>query len=204
MKKILQPFVLVLVLAGLASGLGCLGGSRAMQVVYAINPAIGLKPYTVFLVVNDRRSLQDLLGPAARDQGLFTELRNDRFDLKVKLPDGSEVTMTNLTTSAAVREAVSRRLSSRQVVVTAQRSAAQLTVEVDIRNLNINVVDSDLVATADLAAKVYRDPGSFVSSETAVTAKRLKLIGGLGGDRVLSEALTQAVNDLDFSAINNY
>ena len=199
MKKSLQAAALVLALAAAA----CLG-SRSMQVVYTINQAAGLKPYTVYLVVNDRRPFQDLLGPAARDQDLFPELRDDRFDLKVKIPDGSEVTMTNLPAPTAVREAVSRRLSARKVVVTAQRSAAQLTVEIDIRNLSLNVVDGDLVAAAELSAKIYRDPGTFSSSETSVTAKRLKLIGGIGGDKVMSEALTQAVNDLDFSAVNKY
>ncbi|MDR3037848.1 MAG: hypothetical protein LBV21_00910 [Candidatus Adiutrix sp.] len=181
----------------------CLG-AKSMRVVYDISPAAALKNYTVYLVVNDRRSIQDLVGPAARDQGLFPELRNDRFDLRIKIPDGSEVTMTNLPTAAAVREAVSRRLATRNVIVTAQRQAAQLTVEVDIRTFNLNVAEGDLLATVALSAKVYRDAGTFTGSDTQVISNRLKLIGGLGGDKVLSEALTQAINDLDFSAINNY
>ncbi|MCL2028839.1 MAG: ABC-type transport auxiliary lipoprotein family protein [Deltaproteobacteria bacterium] len=191
---------LILALAILTA---CLG-SKSTQVVYTVNPAIALKNYTVYLVVNDRRALQDLVGPAARDQGLFKELRADRFDLRIKLPDGSEVTMTNLATQEAVKEAVSRRLTSRKVAVTAQRPAAQLTVEVDIRTFNIDVSGGDLVATVNLSARIYRDASAVTSSDTQVTSNRRKLLGGLGGDTVLSEALTQAVNDLDFSAINNY
>ena len=192
--------LLILPLAVLAA---CLG-AKSMLVVYTINPAAALKKYIVYLVVNDRRAIQDLVGPAARDQGLFQELRSDRFDLKIKIPDGSEVTMTNLPTQVAVREAVSRRLGARGVVVTAQRSAAQLTVEVDIRTFSLDVADGDLLAKVNLAAKIYRDVSAVTRADTQVTSNRLKLLGGIGGDKVLSEALTQAVNDLDFSAINNF
>jgi hypothetical protein len=181
----------------------CLG-AKSMQVVYTVNPAAALKNYTVFLAVNDRRAVQDLVGPAARGQGLFPELQADRFDLKIKIPNGSEVTMTNLPTLDAVREAVSRRLTARSVIVTAQRLAAQLTVEVDIRNFNLDVAGGDLMATVSLMARIYRDASAVTTSETLVTSNRLKLLGGMGGDKVLSEALTQAVNDLDFTAINNY
>ena len=181
----------------------CLG-SKSTQVVYTMSPAAALKNYTVFLVVNDRRAIQDLVGPNARDQGIFQELRADRFDLKIKLPDGSEVTMTNMGTRAAVQEAVSRRLAARNVVVTAQRAAAQLTVEIDIRTFSIDVTSGDLMATVNLGAKIYRDASKATNSDTLVTSSRMKLLGGMGGGRVLSEALTQAVNDLDFSDINNY
>ena len=181
----------------------CLG-AKSMQVVYTINPAAALKDYTVFLMVNDHRSIQDLVGPAARDQGLFPELQADRFDLKIKIPDGSEVTMTNLPTTLAVREAVSRRLTARGVIVTAQRPAAQLTVEIDIRTFSLDVSAGDLMAKVGLTAKIYRDASAVTTSEAHVTSNRLKLLGSMGGDKVLSEALTQAVNDLDFTAINKY
>jgi hypothetical protein len=175
-----------------------------MQVTYTISPAAALKNYTVHLVVNDQRAIQDLVGPAARERGLFPELRADRFDLRIKIPDGSQVTMTNLLTRDAVREAVSRRLAARNVVVTAQRPAAQLTVEIDIRTFSIDLSAGDLMATVALNAKIYRDASAVTTSDTLVTSNRVRLLGGMGGDRVLSEALTQAVNDLDFSAINNY
>jgi len=198
MKKKLAA--LALALAFLAA---CLA-SKSMRVVYTIEPAAPLKNYTLFLVVNDGRAISDLVGPAARDRGLFQELRADRFDLRIIIPDGSEVIMTNLPTAAAVKEAVSRRLAGRGLIVTAQRSAAQLTAEVDIRAFNLDVADGDLMATVSLSVKIYRDPSAMTSSDTHVVSNRLKLLGGLGGDKVLSEALTRAVNDLDFSAVNRY
>jgi uncharacterized lipoprotein YajG len=175
-----------------------------MQVVYTVDPAAALKNYTVFLVVNDQRAIQDLVGPAARDQGLFQELRADRFDLKIKIPDGYEVTMTRQPTVSAVREAVSRRLTARNVIVTAQRAAAQLTTEIDIRAFSIDVAEGDLAATVSLTARIYRDASAGTTSAAHAISSRLKLLGGMGGEKVLSEALTKAVNDLDFSAVNNY
>jgi len=199
MRKI-RAAALVLAAALLAA---CLA-AKSMRVVYTIEPAAALKNYTVFLVVNDSRAIQDLVGPAARDQGLFPELRADRFDLRIIIPDGSEVTMTNLPTRSAVWEAVSRRLAGRGPIVTAQRPAAQLTAEVDIRAFNLDVAEGDLMATVSLAVKIYRDASAVTTSETQVVSNRLRLLGGMGGDKVLSEALTRAVNDLDFSAVNRY
>jgi len=200
MTNFARAAALVLALTVLAA---CLA-AKSMRVVYTIEPAAPLKNYTIYLVVNDRRAMQDLVGPAARDRGLFPELRADRFDLRIIIPDGSEVTMTNLPTAVAVREAVSRRLAGRGLIVTAQRPAAQLTAEVDIRAFNIDVVDGDLAARVDLSVKIYRDLSAVTSSDTNVIANRLRLPGGLGGDKVLGEALTRAVNDLDFSAVNRY
>ncbi|MDR2934617.1 MAG: hypothetical protein LBV70_01845 [Candidatus Adiutrix sp.] len=200
MLKRTRAVALVLALAVLSA---CLG-SKAMRVVYTIEPGAAFKNYVIFLVVNDRRAFQSLVGPAAQDRGLFPELRADRFDLKIRIPDGSEVTMTNLPVAAAVREAVGRRLTSRNLIVTAQRPAAQLTVEIDIRSFDLDMAEGDLLATVSLSAKIYRDASAVTTSDVHVISNRLKLLGGMGGDRILSEALTQAVNDLDFSAVNSY
>lgn len=179
-------------------------GSKAMEVTYTVRSATGLKDYTVYLVVNDKRSSNDLIGPAARDKGLFEELRAGRFDLKVTMPNGSAVTMTNLSATEAVREAASRRLQSQGVTTTSQRSAAHLTVEVNIDQMNIDSIGTDLVATVGLSTAIYRDASGVSKSNTRATSNRMKLIGGTGGASVLSEALSQAMNDLDFSGINRF
>lgn len=179
-------------------------GSKAMEVTYTVRSAAGLKDYTVYLVVNDKRSSNDLIGPAARDKGLFEELRAGRFDLKVTMPNGSAVTMTNLSATDAVLEAASRRLQSQGVTATNQRAAAHLTVEVNIDQMNIDAVGSDLVATVGLSTVIYRDASGVSKSNTRATSNRMKLIGGTGGASVLSEALSQAMNDLDFSGINRF
>jgi len=200
MKRLLKGLALILPLAFLAA---CVG-AKAMEVTYTVRSSAALKNYTVYLVVNDQRGIDDLVGPLARERGLFEELRSGRFDLKVNLPGGSQVTMTNLTAVEAVREAASRRLQSLGVTTTGQRSAAQLTVEVNIEQMNIDLAGGDLLATVALNTMVYRDQSSVAKSNARATSNRMKLIGGAGGASVLSEALSQALNDLDFSSINKF
>ncbi|MDR0881262.1 MAG: hypothetical protein LBP55_01765 [Candidatus Adiutrix sp.] len=181
----------------------CIGG-KAMEVTYTVRSAAVLKDYTIFLVVNDKRSTNDLVGPAAREKGLFEELKGGRFDLKVTQPNGSTVIETNLAAPEAVQVATSRRLQSQGVTATNLRAAAQLTMEVNIEQMNIDLSGSDLVATVALSTAIYRDATGVAKSNTTATANRMKIIGGTGGATVLSEALSQALNDLDFSGVNRF
>ncbi len=179
-------------------------GAKAMEVTYTLRSGVSLKNYTVYLVVNDQRKYQELIGPEARERGLFEELRGGRFDLKIDMPNGSRVTMTNLTPQEAVLEAAGRKLSAHGVNVTNQRANAQLTVEVNIEQMVIDTEGSDLVARVFLNSLVYRDASAVSKSSSGATSNRIKLIGGTGGATVLSEALSQAMNDLDLSGINKF
>ncbi|UQZ89098.1 hypothetical protein C4J81_07765 [Deltaproteobacteria bacterium Smac51] len=179
-------------------------GAKAMEVTYTLRSGVSLKDYTVYLVVNDQRKYQELVGPEARERGLFEELRGGRFDLKIDMPNGSKVTMTNLTPVEAVRESVSRKLATQGASTTNQRASAHLTVEITIEQMNIDTEGSDLVARVFLNSQVYRDASAVSKSSSGATSNRIKLIGGTGGASVLSEALSQALNDLDLSGINKY
>ncbi len=183
----------------------CFIKAKPMQVTYTIRSSTALKDYTVYLLVNDRRSSSSLVGAKAKDKDLFPELAGGRFDLKIRLDGGQNVaTLSNLTAVEAVREAVSRRLANQGVSSTSHRAAAHLTVEVNIEQMLIDLYDGDLVARVSLSNEVYRDSSSVAKSSTAAVSNRMKLIGGTGGATVLSEALSQAVNDLDFSSINRF
>lgn len=177
---------------------------KAMEVTYTMRPGVSLKNYTVYLVVNDQRKYQELVGPEARERGLFEELRGGTFDLKVDMPNGSQVTMTGLTPAEALREAAGRKLQTQGVRTTDQRANAQLTMEINIEQMNIDTEGSDLVARVFLNSLVYRDSSSVSKSSAGATSNRIKLIGGAGGATVLSQALTQALNDLDLSGVNKF
>lgn len=181
-------------------------GARAMEVTYTMRSGASLKnDYTVYLVVNDQRKYQELVGPEARERGLFEELRGGTFDLKVDMPTGSRVTMTGLSPVEAVREAVTRKLNNQGVQnISGQRVGAQLTVEINIEQMIIDTEGSDLVARVFLNSLVYHDSSAVAKSSSGATSNRIKLIGGAGGATVLSQALTQALNDLDLSGINKF
>ncbi len=179
-------------------------GAKAMEVTYTLRSGVSLKDYTVYLVVNDQRKHQELIGPEARERGLFEELRGGTFDLKVDMPNGSKVTMTGLTPQEAVREAVTRKLMSQGVNVASQRANAHLTAEINIEQMIIDSEGNDLVARVFLNSLIYRDSSAVSKSSAGATSNRIRLIGGTGGATVLSEALSQALNDLDLSGINKF
>jgi len=200
MKKMIRGAALVLPLILLAA---CVG-AKPMEVTYNVRTNTAMKEYTVYLVVNDRRGGDSLVGPAAMEKNLFPELRGGRFDLRVNMPNGNRVILTNLSTVEAVREAAGRRLQSQNVTTTSQRSAAHLTMEINIDEMNIDLADGDLVATVALSSATYRDASGVAKSNTRVSSNRMRLIGGAGGATVLSEALSQALNDLDLSGVNKF
>ena len=200
MKRFAKGLALILPLVLLTA---CIGG-KAMEVTYNVRASSVLKDYTVYLVVNDLRPTKTLIGPAANEKGLFEELKSGRFDLKINMPAGSQVTMTNLSVIDAVKESASRRLQAQGVTATNQRAAAHLTVEINIHQMDIDLVNNDLLATVNLESQIYRDESATTRSNAKATSNRMKLIGGTGGATVLSDALSQAMNDLDFSGINKY
>ncbi|MDR1922566.1 MAG: hypothetical protein LBS31_12630 [Candidatus Adiutrix sp.] len=179
-------------------------GNKAMEVTYNVRPAAALKNFTVLLQVSDQRHIKDLVGPAAKAQGLFQELGGGRFDLKINMPNGAKITMTGLNVEEAVREAVTRKLQTQGVAVAGQRAQAHLTMEIDIDQMAIDVENGDLTARISLTSRIFRDQTAVSKSQAGAAANRIKLIGGAGGATVLSDALSQAINELDLSGINNF
>ncbi len=200
MKRLFKGLALLLPLVLLSA---CLG-AKSMEVTYTVRSGMALKDYTVFLVVNDRRPIDSLIGATAQERGLFEELRNGRFNLKVAMPNGQKVSITGRTATEAGRESAGRRRQALGVTATNQRSAAHLTVEINIEQMEIDLHGSDLVATVGLSSLIYRDQTSVAKSNTRASSNRMRLIGGTGGATVLSEALTQAMNDLDLSGVNKF
>jgi hypothetical protein len=77
-------------------------------------------------------------------------------------------------------------------------------MEINIDEMNIDLVDGDLAATVGLSSSTYRDASAMAKSNTRVTSTRMRLLGGAGGATGLSEALSQAMNDLDLSGVNKF
>ncbi|MGL4208665.1 MAG: hypothetical protein ACRCTY_04690 [Candidatus Adiutrix sp.] len=179
-------------------------GQKNMELTYNVRQTSPLKNFTVYLVVNDLRTNQSLVGNGARNQGLFKELYGGHFDLRINMPNGSKITMTSLTATQAVWESISRRLQAQGVNATTHRAQAHLTMEINIEQMNIDVQQGDLVAQVHLASRIFRDENAVHTSHARATSNRIKLIGGTGGTTVLSDALSQAVNELDLNALNKF
>ena len=200
MKHYLRKFILILPLIVIS---GCLMAQN-MELVYTVTPTGKLRKATVYLVVNDKRTVTDMVGAEAKEEGLFRELNKGTVGLHITMPNGSKVIMTNMSIIEAVREAASRKLISQGVTSTSVKSEGQITVEINIDEFNINLVDGELVATVALSSDIYKDIETVAKSTARTVSNRMQLLGGTGGATVLSDSLTQCMNDLDLGGINNF
>ncbi|MDR1041116.1 MAG: hypothetical protein LBR80_13325 [Deltaproteobacteria bacterium] len=181
------------------------GGPKRLGLSFSPSPGALLNPGTVQLVVTDARALKSLIGPEALNRDLFKGSRNGLVDFKIVLPTGETVSRSMMTVEAAVYEAVRERLRLQGITAQSGTSGAKARVTVHIVDMAIDVSGSDLTSHVRLEAVIDR-PGLVTVTRTTVDAdaSRRKLIGDMGGADSLSEAITLAVNRLDFSGINRF
>ncbi|MDR0549598.1 MAG: hypothetical protein LBI10_09370 [Deltaproteobacteria bacterium] len=192
-------FKIFLLLAFLS---GCGGGARIMA-VYEVQAGPALTPGTVQLLVQDRSG--DFLGPEALAQDLFKASQNGHFDLTAKNPDGTQIALSDLTVAKLVWEAVRRSLALGGVTAITGTSGAKARVVVTVEELTLEKSGREVVAKVSLSANIDR-PGLPNSYQTRGRgqASRTHLFGDQGGAGAVSEALSVALNNLNFSGLNNF
>ena len=184
----------------------CIGSSKRLTLNYSPEAGgAGLNPGNVFLVVSDQRPSKSIVGPGAQEKNLFRGSRDGQVDLSVALPTGQKVNRSQLSVTETVFEAVRERL--RLLGVTANPNNINAKARV-----TINIVDFVLDAEGTNAKAHVRLEGVIEGPDMLRTnriwaeadSSNFKLIGDMGGDKSLGEALTLAVNRLNFSSLNNY
>ena len=185
---------------------GCLGGSKRLTITYAPQSADSrLTPGNVFLVVNDARSNRSLVGPSALDKDLFKGSQNGQVDLSVALPTGQTIARSQLTVEQAVYEAVRERLRVLGITGAPSNVGAKARVTINIADFVLDAQGTDAVAHVRLEAVIEGpDMQRTIRSWAEADSTKFKLVGDMGGAGSLSEALTLAVNRLNFSGLNNY
>ncbi|MDR2349936.1 MAG: hypothetical protein LBF41_04830 [Deltaproteobacteria bacterium] len=197
---------ILLVLAGALLIGSCGGGAKRLNLEF--NPVAGtttVNPGTVKLVVVDDRSDKSLVGPGALAKDLFKGSQNGVVDLEVTLPTGQKIARSVLTAEQAVFEAVKERLNVLGIRADSGGEGAKASVTVSIIRCDVDLVDSEVVARVRLES-VVTSPGHPVTSRfwAEADSSRRKLIGDMGGAEALSEALTLAVNRLNFQSLDQY
>lgn len=183
----------------------CLGGSSRLGLSFSPSPGAQLSRAAVQLVVVDGRQSKNLVGPEAMNRDLFTGSQSGLVDFKVSLPTGETISRSMLTIEAAVFEAVSERLKLQGITAQTGTNGAKARVTVNIVDLSIDLKGSDLASHVRLDAVMDR-PGMdlVVRSSAEADASRRKLVGDMGGADSLSEAITLAVNRVDFSGLDRF
>jgi hypothetical protein len=183
---------------------GCAKSQRILA-VYDMQPGRALNPGTVQLLVQDRRNSPELIGPGARAKDLFSASQGGQLDLTTKAPSGSQTSLSQLGTSQAVWEAIRQNLAVMGIRAITGTDGAKARVAVTIESLVLELNGREVVARVSLQANIDR-PGLPNSYQTRGfgQSNRTHLFGDQGGSEALSEALSMALNNLDFSGLNNF
>jgi hypothetical protein len=185
---------------------GCsIGGGKRLNLDFRPQGGLQLSPGVVQLLVADRRPSAQLVGPEATNKGLLKESQNGQLDMTSTLPTGSTISLSHLSVQAAVFEAVKNKLSTLGITANPDTAGAKARVTVYITEFVIDVEGSDFVGRVGLRAVIDRPGLTMVYNSTAnAQGSKFKLVGDMGSNEPMSDALNKAVNALDFSGLNSY
>ena len=198
--------IAVLLVAALLTG-GCVVGGGAKRLGITFKPQGGrqLHPGIVQLLVFDQRNPPQLVGPEALTKNLLKASQGGLADLVTTFPTGNTISLSHLTVQSLVYEAVKNKLSTLGITGGPDTTGAKARVTVYVSEFVIDVEGGDYVARVSLQAVIDR-PGltTIHRSNASGVGSKFKLVGDMGADEAISEALTICVNHLDFSGIDSY
>jgi hypothetical protein len=184
----------------------CIGSSKRLNVGYA--PVAGgpqLRAGNVFLVVHDARSNRSIVGPTALEKNLFKGSQNGQMDLSVTLPTGQTIARSQLNMQELVYEAVKERLRLLGITASPNNVNAKARVTINVSDFVLEAQGTDAMAHVRLEAVIEGPDMQRVNRVWAeADSSKFKLIGVMGGAESLGDALTLAVNRLNFSSLNEY
>jgi hypothetical protein len=198
---IAAPLLAALLLSGCVVG----GGAKRLGVSFKPQGGRQLLPATVQLLVFDQRPGPQLVGPEAVAKDLLKASQGGLADLVTTFPTGNTISLSHLTVQSLVYEAVKNKLSTLGITGGPDTTGAKARVTVYVSEFVIDLEGGDYVARVTLQAVIDR-PGltTIHRSNAAGQGSKFKLVGDMGADDALSQALTICVNHLDFSGLDSY
>ena len=173
---------------------GCASTSY-IEVTYQLpEPQQNLDRKAVALQVVDQRPTATIAGPNAKKElEYFTGL----FSLSVARDGKKPMLIGALDLTALFKEALKQRLESEGITVLDQATAAQPSVEIQIKEF---ILDRDGKNwKAALAYQAVTSKGGRVLTSQTVSggAERLKIVGTRDAEKLLGEIFSDMVNQLD-------
>jgi hypothetical protein len=205
MKHTLTLTKMAVLVCALALTGGCIGAGKRLSLNFRPEGGLQLSPGAVQLLVVDDRTSRQLVGPEATSRDLLRESRDGQMDMTSTLPNGTTISLSHLNMGAVVFEAVKNKLSTLGVAANPDTAGAKARVTVYVTEFVIDVEGSDFVGRVGLRAVIDRPGITTVHSTTAnAQGTKFKLVGDMGSNEPMSDALNKAVNALDFSGINTF
>ena len=203
MRKRLPAIIALLAVVAMT---GCVvGGGKRLILHFRPQGGLSLQGGIVQLLVFDQRNDKNLVGPNASDKNLLKQSQSGLLDMVTTFPTGNTVSLSNLPVQALVYEAVKSKLQTLGITAGPETTGAKARVTVYVADFNIDVEGSDYVGRVALQAVIDR-PGltTVYRSNAAGQGSKFSLVGGMGSNDAISDALSICVNNLDFSGLNSF
>jgi hypothetical protein len=185
---------------------GCvIGGAQRLNLSFRPQGGQALQNGAVQLLVMDQRADKSLVGPEATAKDLLKESQSGLLDMVTTFPTGNTVSLSHLPVPALVYEAVKGKLQTLGINGGPDTTGAKARVTVYVTDFVVDVEGSDYAGRVGLQAVIDRPglPTIYRSNATGFGSK-FRVLGNMGANDALSEALTICVNTLDFSGLNTF
>ncbi|MDR1676795.1 MAG: hypothetical protein LBS44_00200 [Deltaproteobacteria bacterium] len=184
---------------------GCIGTGKRLNLDFKPQGGLQLSPGTVQLLVVDNRTSKNLVGPTASSKDLLKESQNGHLDMTTTMPNGTSISLSYLSVPALVYESIKNKLSTLGITANPHNTGAKARVTVYITEFVIDLEGNDYVGRVALNALIDR-PGLPTKHHPVASAQgsKFKLVGDMGANDPLSDALNKCVNALDFSGLSSF
>ncbi|MDR2301514.1 MAG: hypothetical protein LBF38_05685 [Deltaproteobacteria bacterium] len=205
MRRSTLSILTVLVVFSALALSGCVGSGKRLNLDFKPQGGLQLTSGVVQLVVVDNRASKNLVGPEATSRELLKESQPGILDLTTTMPNGTTISLSHLSVPALVFESIKNKLASLGVTANPDTAGAKARVTVYVTEFVIDVEGNDYVGRVAMRAVIDR-PGIQTIHNTVASAQgsKFKLVGDMGANDPLTDALNKCVNALDFSGINTF
>jgi hypothetical protein len=182
-----------------AAWLAACASTSVLGIHYRVpEPTARAAPRTVTLAFEDQRGTTAFLTPMARDE---LEGFTNAFALTVSKPGQAGELKGAFELAPLFREILRARLESAGIRVAAPGAAADAQFKFVLREFKLDFGDRKWSSRMAYEALLMRD-GSTLSRQTVNgSAERVKIMGKTEAEKLLSELVTDTINQMDVGAL---
>lgn len=190
-----------LILIGLVFLTGCFG--KGMSLTYQTPQETPFKAKPVFLKVNDIRADKNIATPAVLAKDMFKDV-GDRVSLTGKTTDGRTTEIKDVTVQDAVKEAFRLRMEALGLGILPTFSGDNFGLTIDVEKVMLDL-DGSMTFKAEVTyvARIYDGTKELDKRRITGATEKLRVLGQKDGEQALSDALINAVNNLDLRIFMN-
>ena len=126
---------------------------------------------------------------------------NGRFYLFVDYGDENKKFSGNYELQTLFKETLRIRLKRHGVTVLPTKTDKYPVMEIELKKFVLTLKDKRWIASMEYAARLMYGRSAYVGENISATAERQRILGRGEAEKVLSEAVTDAVNKLDIQRL---